>query len=110
MDSERTRLFTTFLITQKAIPYHDHKPGQNEPENDRSHKPLPTRIVRVENEFHDAQEEFILTNFLRHGIDKSQMITSDEENLQTNDTMFDTKHGSLQAAHVSDSLSSDHER
>ena len=71
IDSEQARLFTTFLVTQKVIPDHDHKLGQNEPESDQSQKPLPTRLVSAENDFHDTREEFVLTNFLRHGIEKS---------------------------------------
>ena len=38
------------------------------------------------------------------------MVTSDEENFQTNGTMFDTIHGSLQATHVKEALSSKHAR
>ena len=92
MDSEQARLFTTFFVTQKVIAELDHKSRLNEPESHQSQKPLPKRQVSVERDFHYDGEEFILTNFLRHEIEKSQIITSEAENLQSNDTMFDTVH------------------
>ena len=64
MEFKQERLFTAFLVTQQGSVQQDNEPGYIKAEDDLFQKPHHTCLVNVEDVYHDAQEEFILTNVL----------------------------------------------
>ena len=63
MESEQATLFMTFVVTQSIVPRQDLSNETEECKSNPPQKPFYTRLVNVEEDYHDAQEEFMFTNF-----------------------------------------------
>ena len=102
MDSEQARFFTNFLVIQQGSGQWDNEPAYIKAQDDPLQRPHHARLVNVEDEYRDAQEEFILTNVLQYGMEDDHTATNYKENSTVYDSSPGTNPEFEQNAHEND--------